>query len=407
MNISINSDFHDGTCFITLHGRLDSANAAEAQEILLQKAGEHPGLGRLSLDVADLKYISSAGLRILLLLKSTIPDIVIINASPVIFRTLEITGFTKLFHVQKAFRNVDITGCSLIALGLTSRVYKLDSTTVIKVYPENADFADICREQETVQKAFVLGIPAAISYEIVKVEQQYGIAYKMSDAKCLSLLISEQPDELSGYAEKLATLARTIHFTRVSDGQFQTARSIYLPMMSSVSVWMTQKQYDHISKLTEAVPDTDTLIHGGFHPNSVLVHDGRFELIDMGNVSIGYAPLDLLSLYGISGKDKNPAEISEYFGMSPESRSKLWSAFCQAYFADSFTPDNMRLLHEYLDIISLMRTVSDKCRLYGTPKTCPESKVPELRRQIEKLLQYDPEDVHNKAIRISSFLPRP
>ena len=407
MNIKVTSDFHDGVCSVSLLGRLDSANAEETQKIILDIIKSHPDLSRLCLDMENLSYISSAGLRTLLVLKSAVPEISIVNASPAVFITMQMTGFTRIFNVQKAFRSVDVSGCTLIALGLSSRVYRLNAETVIKVYPEDTDLSQIRLEQETAQKAFVLGIPAAISYEIVRTGRQYGIAYKVSDAKCMSSLIAGQPDRLNAHAERLAALAREIHFTRIADNQFQNAREAVLSALSPLRAIIAEAQYDHISSLVSAIPDTDTLIHGSFHPNSVLFHDGRLEHIDIGSAGTGHAPLDLLGLYRLSGEDKNAPEDPECFGMTPEIRARLWHAFCHAYFGENHTPENMRVLHDYLGRLSLLKTVADNCLKYLRDRGGPVSQAPELRPGIETLMRCRPEDIRDAADRVSAFLPKP
>ena len=59
---------------IKLQGRIDSNNAAE-REREIQERLEGSGAASVELDAADLEYISSAGLRIILHLKKAYPDV--------------------------------------------------------------------------------------------------------------------------------------------------------------------------------------------------------------------------------------------------------------------------------------------------------------------------------------------
>ncbi len=52
---------------VKISGRIDSNNAAEFGNLLLKAAGEV--CGNIVIDAAELEYISSAGLRVLLKLK--------------------------------------------------------------------------------------------------------------------------------------------------------------------------------------------------------------------------------------------------------------------------------------------------------------------------------------------------
>lgn len=407
LNISIRSDLHDGVFTISLRGKIDSANAEETHDMILRELDPHLHPNRLRLDMENLSYISSAGLRILLMLKNTFSEIDIVNASPAVFSTMQMTGFTKIFNVQKAFRSVNITGCDLISSCSVSRIYKLDDATVVKVYPENTDYSLIHLEQETAQKAFVLGIPAAISYEVVRTGQQYGIAYKMADVKSLGLLISEHPDELTAYAKRLAALARTIHFTHVSDGQFQTARGVLHSVISQLRIRLTEEQYKHISALAAAIPDADTLILGDLHPNSIIFHDNRFELMNMAHICVGHTPLDLIAFHESTVNNINSSGDHERFGPSPEVCANLWCAFCRAYLAENYTPENMRILNEYLGKLGLLKTVIGKYRQYEEPLNRSDKQESNLHSMTEALLRLCPESLHDEAVRVTAFLPNP
>ena len=66
---------------VSVKGHIDSANApAVEKEINEAISLEKPA--RLSIDAADLTYISSAGLRVILRLRKEFRDLSIVNVSP-------------------------------------------------------------------------------------------------------------------------------------------------------------------------------------------------------------------------------------------------------------------------------------------------------------------------------------
>ena len=83
-----------------LSGHIDSANApaVEAGIMQLRESCPHEGL---ILDLKDLTYISSAGLRMVLRLGKLEPSFRLINASPEVYEILDITGFTEMFSVER------------------------------------------------------------------------------------------------------------------------------------------------------------------------------------------------------------------------------------------------------------------------------------------------------------------
>lgn len=77
---------------ITLSGRIDSTNAAETENRIASAAA---GAEEIVLDATKLEYISSAGLRVLLRIRKTHPELRIRNVSPEVYDILEMTGFTE------------------------------------------------------------------------------------------------------------------------------------------------------------------------------------------------------------------------------------------------------------------------------------------------------------------------
>ena len=157
----------DNRLKIFLSGRIDSNNVAEIEKSVQNIVKENPGC-KLNFDADELKYISSAGLRFLLKFSKTHGKISVENVSKEIYDIFEMTGFTRLFDVQKKLRNVSIEGCELVGTGLSSKVYRIDADTVIKVYDVNVPYYKITREIDLAKKAFLAGIPTAISYDIVR-----------------------------------------------------------------------------------------------------------------------------------------------------------------------------------------------------------------------------------------------
>ena len=153
---------------IELRGRIDSANAFKVEEDILARLSGHDE-EEIVLDAADLIYISSAGLRLILRLRKSNPDIKLINVGADVYDIFEMTGFTEMMTVEKAFRVVSVEGCEEIGHGSNGTIYRIDKDNVVKVY-KNADaLEEIKHEREVAKLALILGIPTAISYDVVSV----------------------------------------------------------------------------------------------------------------------------------------------------------------------------------------------------------------------------------------------
>lgn len=56
------------------------------------------------------------------------------NVSPAVYEILETTGFTELLNVRKRLREISVEGCEQIGAGVSSRVYRIDDDTIVKVF---------------------------------------------------------------------------------------------------------------------------------------------------------------------------------------------------------------------------------------------------------------------------------
>ena len=98
---------------VCLLGHIDSGNAGALEEEI-RAAREESEAEKLLLDAEDLEYISSAGLRVILRLRKQQPDLKIVNVSPEVYEILDMTGFTEMMEVRKAYRKLSVQGCEII-----------------------------------------------------------------------------------------------------------------------------------------------------------------------------------------------------------------------------------------------------------------------------------------------------
>lgn len=86
---------------LLLAGRLDSGTAPEAEEIFRQQ-GER--FDRLYLNMAELEYVSSAGLRIIknlhIFMRGKGGELVLCRVGKMVMEVFEMTGFSGLLKIQ-------------------------------------------------------------------------------------------------------------------------------------------------------------------------------------------------------------------------------------------------------------------------------------------------------------------
>ena len=90
----------DNALTIALEGRLDTLTAPELDKEFAQSLGSAE---ELTLDFAELDYISSAGLRVLVSanrIMSAKGGMKIINASELVREVFEVTGFATILNIE-------------------------------------------------------------------------------------------------------------------------------------------------------------------------------------------------------------------------------------------------------------------------------------------------------------------
>lgn len=98
--MTIEKIMEDKQLTLTLTGRLDTTTAPQLEAELKRSIG---GVESLVLDFADLEYLSSAGLRVLLAAQKVMTKqgkMVIRNVNETISEVFEITGFSDILTIE-------------------------------------------------------------------------------------------------------------------------------------------------------------------------------------------------------------------------------------------------------------------------------------------------------------------
>ncbi len=98
--MEILKDKNGGTLTISLSGRLDTLSAPRFEEELKASIS---GITELVLDLANLEYMSSAGLRILLSAQKTMNTqgkMIVKNVNDTIMEIFEVTGFIDIITIE-------------------------------------------------------------------------------------------------------------------------------------------------------------------------------------------------------------------------------------------------------------------------------------------------------------------
>ncbi|MGN0813247.1 MAG: anti-sigma factor antagonist [Candidatus Coproplasma sp.] len=328
MSLVVKGTVKENQLTVKVEGRVDSTNAPTLESGIFNLINSNP-CDKVVLDAENLEYISSAGLRVVLKVKKAKSDSEIINVNNDVYEIFEMTGFTDIIKISRRLRQFSIEGCKLIGQGGVGKIYRYDSETIIKVYRPEITMEYIERERECSQKAFKCGLPTAISFDVVKVGDCYGVMYELMDADNLASLIINNPENEDFYIKKYALLAKTIHSISQPVGTLQPASEIFRSSMAPMSKWLTREEISRYDALIDIIPNRNTLIHGDYHEKNVLVRDGELEMIDMGDISQGHPMVELACVYC-----SHAVFSDRVIGMPRERAMKVWDKFCGYYFGE-------------------------------------------------------------------------
>ena len=317
-----------------MEGELNSYNAdnveKEIDETLKGKAFD-----KLVLDFSHISYISSAGLRIILKLKQKYNDISIVETSLEVYDIFQMTGFANIMDIKKGLKRVYLSGAEVVGDGYYSTVYRVDKDTIIKVFNRVSDSEQIERELKLAKQAFVLGIPTAISFDIVKVDDgKLGVRYEMLDCMSLRNAIVNYPEKEEEYISKYAALLKKMNTTECLDPNIPDKKQAYITKLGKIKQFLPDDVNAKLLKMFEAIPERKTLIHGDCHFKNIMVQNGELLLIDMDTLSVGYPIFELAALYApyVAFNEDEPGNSERFFGISDEKAAKLYDELLSRYF---------------------------------------------------------------------------
>ena len=350
MNVTFRLD--KDILYIAVEGRIDASNAAEAEEKIFSIKNDNPEK-HIVVDADKLEYISSAGLRVILRLRKEEPKLAIINVASDVYEVFDMTGFTDMVTVEKAYQRMCVEGCEFIAKGANGAVYRYDDETILKTYFAKDALPEIKQERENARKAFVLGINTAIPYGIVRVDDGYGTVTELLNAVSVTKLIRNNPDDMMQAAKYYIDMLKSIHAIKVEDGEVPDMKETALAWADFVAPHLSDEQGKKLRALVEAVPKQNTLMHGDYHTNNIMVQNGEPLLIDMDTLCMGHPVFELGSMFNafIGYSELDHQVTVDFFGYTHEAAEKFWDMSLKMYIGT--------------DDAEVCRSVAEKAMIIG------------------------------------------
>ena len=371
---------------IRLSGHIDSANAGAVEEAIAA-ARSGGAYADVTVDCSELKYISSAGLRVILRLRKDIPELKVVEVSPEVYDIFEMTGFTEMMDIQKAYRVISVDGCEVIGQGANGKVYRIDRDTIVKVYLNPDSLPDIQRERELARKAFVLGIPTAIPYDVVRVGDGYGSVFELLNAKSFAKLLINDPSSFDDVVKMSVDLLKKIHSTELKPGDMPDMKAVALDWADFLKDHLPQDQAEKLRALIAAVPEDNHMMHGDYHIKNVMLQDGEVLLIDMDTLCMGHPIFEFASMYNayVGYGEPDPADVSSFLGIDADVARRIWETSLRLYLGNA-DEETVRKVEEKAMIVGYARIMRRTIRRGGLETEKGRAVIENCRRRFTELL---------------------
>ena len=350
------TQMENGQFVIALSGRITSANAPQIQKECLQLLSEHPDCTPV-IDAGEITYISSAGLRFLLLLSRQRGEKLIVrNVSPEVYTIFDVTGFVSILDVRRKLREFSVDGCEIIGQGAVGTVYRIDEDTIVKVYDLPDSLAMIENEQKRAKQAFVKGIPTAISYDVVRVGNKYGSVFEMLRADNCNDVIAAHPEQAEEIIRKYAQFMRQLHSVEMARGELPEAKTVFTDCLDRLREILPEDLRNQLYALFANLPENLHVIHGDIQMKNVMLSDGEPILIDMETLSAGDPVFDLQGLfltYQLFNEDE-PDNTINFLGLSKKLADMIWEKTISYYF-ENRTEEAVRDAERKIRIVAYIR----------------------------------------------------
>ena len=222
----------------------------------------------------------------------------------------------------------------MIGEGANGKVYRIDPDTIVKVYKNHDALEEIHNERELARKAFVMGVPTAIPYDVVQVGDLYGSVFELLNAKSFAKLLIADPTQADALAKDSVEILKTIHGTMLKDGELPDKKAEALVWAEFCRDYLPAEGGEKLVRLVSEIPDTNNMLHGDYHIKNIMRQNGENLLIDMDTLSMGHPVFEFAAIYlayvGFSCIDHN--NVKEFLGISYDTATEFWRATVRYYF---------------------------------------------------------------------------
>ena len=354
--MNFNFNLNDCVLTVSVDGRLDTEASVRFDAEIAEISRNNPHESMV-LDAEKLQYVASSGLRTILKLVKTEKNFSMENVSESVYKVFVMTGFSRIMTIRKALRKIDLDKCERIGFGGNGAVYRVSEDEIVKVNYNPATYAALDMELAKAKEAFLLGIPTAISFDLVDCgEGRRGVVYETIKSRTLGETIQSSPERMEELTEKYIEQLNILHAVHTDNPVFSNAKDSYRKQVEDASKFLTEEEGKMLEQILEVLPEGDRLVHCDAHPKNIMIQGDEMLWIDMEGMSVGHPIYDLISISAVLNGMRTDEVTMSICGMDIQTVLRFKECFIRKYFKTD-DPEAVQKYSSMIDVLRLIRAV--------------------------------------------------
>ena len=334
----------DDTLKVSLPEKIDSRNTDELQKEIDGIINNNPGKN-LQFDAVDVKYISSAGLRMFLKYQKHGNLDSIVRVSNEVFDIFAMTGMDKAINVVKSFAENSTSENEIIGEDSTGTLYRIDEDSVIYVYKSWVSVESITAGREYSQLAMGTPISNAICYEPVKTETGLALEYAVNHYDTVINRLTGGHEVAGKVIVELVRQLKVIHDVSVFEDKLRVITDELKALIDSRMSDFSIEEKNIIKSCVNMLSRSNCPILINADTRTLLYSEDTILFTDLSALRYGNPIFEMAAAY------KNLIEHGMFMGASGDAANENFSRFISEY-ADTW---NEEIIERY----------SKVCRAFG------------------------------------------
>ena len=240
----------------------------------------------------------------------------------------------------------------VIGVGRTATIYDLaPEPKVLKYFNEGILPEEALYEAKIGRAIYAAGIPAPAVGEMVSINGRNGLIYERIDGPTLLAALMRRPWRNRHFARRLATLQAEIHSIKIEpESGIPKLKPAFKKLIERAEPLPDEMRQDLLTKL-ERMPDRDSVYHGDFHPENVILSPRGPIGIDWANALIGspWADVARTSILLNGARLRLRSTIGRFAGWPAGFTSIYLQTYCQ------LNPGGEKAYRAWLPIVAAAR----------------------------------------------------